>query len=344
MCLGVTLFFEGWTVLARFERMVVPAPVLASTASVPTQEGPASATPSPSPTFTPTPRCGGPPSMVLLLLGIDSRADSYQAGLADSIRLVRIDFIEPGLMVLPFQRDLYVEIPGIAGHGITRGKLNQGYTYGTPAFGYFDGPNQGLGLMAQTMEHNFGARVDFGIAVNMHNFARIVDALGGIDIELPYAVDGRVPGSRDPNLYFPAGSQHLDGFRTQILARVRPQGDLERTHIQTLILRALSARLLSPAIFPRLPELVGAFQGSIYTDLDATQMAQLTCLAVRLDPEKITYVNFPDDLFRGTRVQDPVLGNTFILDADFDALRSFVAHFMEGRWPGEARQTPAPLP
>jgi LCP family protein required for cell wall assembly len=282
--------------------------------------------------------------MVLVLLGTDSRSDSYQAGLADSIRLVRVDFIDPGIMVLPFQRDLYVEIPGIADHGITHGKLNQAYTYGTPAFGYYDAPNRGLGLMEITMEHNFGAKVDHGVAINMQSFVRIVDALGGIDINLPYAIDGRVRGSRDPLLYFPAGNQHLDGRRTQILARLRPQGDFERTNSQTLILRALSARLLSPEVLPKLPELISAFQDSIYTDLEPAQIAQLTCLAVRLDPQKITYVNFPPDLFEGTRVQDPVLGNTFIFDADFDVLRSYVASFMDGNWPGESLLTPAPAP
>jgi LCP family protein required for cell wall assembly len=247
-------------------------------------------------------------------------------------------------MVLPFQRDLYVEIPGIADHGITHGKLNQAYTYGTPAFGYYDAPNRGLGLMEITMEHNFGAKVDHGVAINMQSFVRIVDALGGIDINLPYAIDGRVRGSRDPLLYFPAGNQHLDGRRTQILARLRPQGDFERTNSQTLILRALSAKFLSPEVLPKLPELISAFQDSIYTDLEPAQIAQLTCLAVRLDPQKITYVNFPPDLFEGTRVQDPVLGNTFIFDADFDVLRSYVASFMDGNWPGESLLTPAPAP
>jgi LCP family protein required for cell wall assembly len=282
--------------------------------------------------------------MVIVLLGLDSRADNYQAGLADSIRLVRVDFIDPKITVLPFQRDLYVEIPGIAAHGITHGKLNQGYTYGTPAFGYFDGPNQGLGLMAQTMEHNFGAHVDYGIAVNMQSFIRIVDALGGIDIYLPYAIDGRVKNSRDPQMYFSAGEQHLDGRRTQILARLRPQGDFERTNIQTMILQALSAKLLNPSVLPRLPELTSAFQSSVYTDLGAEQIAQLTCLAIRLDLQKIEYVNFPAELFRGTRVQDPVLGNTFIFAADFDVLRNYVAAFMEDNWPGESLQTPTPAP
>ena len=342
--LGVVLLFDGPRAYAWFERMLAPQPVQASTATLPTQIVVVPAVPSASATATPAPLCGGPPSMILTLLGTDSRADSYQAGLADSIRLVRVDFVNPGVMVLPFQRDLYVEIPGIADHGITHGKLNQGYTYGTPAFNYFDGPNQGLGLMAQTMEHNFGAHVDHGIAINMQSFVRIVDALGGIDINLPYAIDGRVRNSRDPLLYFPAGEQHLDGRRTQILARLRPQGDFERTRIQTLILRSMSAKLLTPDIFPRLPELIAAFQGSVYTDLGPAQIAQLTCLAALLDQQKIVYVNFPEELFQGARVQDPVLGNTFIFDADFDVLRTYVAAFLEGSWPGESPITPVPAP
>jgi LCP family protein required for cell wall assembly len=246
---------------------------------------------------------------------------------------VRVDFVDPGIMVLPFQRDIYVEIPGLADHGITHGKLNQGYTYGTPAFGYYDAPSQGLGSMADTMQHNFNVQVDGGVAINMHNFVRIVDALGGLDVYLPNTIDGRVPGSQDPDLYFEAGNHHLDGWRALMLARLRPQGDIQRTNSQTIILKALSAKLLSPAVLPRLPELVSAFQGSVFTDLDTVQIAQLTCLAAMLDPENVEYLYFPEELFQGTRVQDPVLGNTFVWDVDFDVLRDYLASFTVGTWP-----------
>lgn len=340
--LGVILLFDGRSVYDWFDGLFTPKPLISSTAVITTQPTQVPVTPSPSATATPTPVCGGPPIMMLVLLGTDSRADSYYAGLADSIRLVRVDFVDPGIMLLPFQRDLYVEIPGIADHGITHGKLNQGYAYGTPAFGYYDAPNQGLGLMGQTMEHNFGVHVDNGIAINMQSFVRIVDALGGIDINLPNTIDGRVQGSRDPALYFEAGNQHLDGRRTLILARLRPQGDFERTKAQTLILQALSAKLLSPAILPRLPELASAFQDSVYTDLNPVQIAQLTCLASMLDSQKIEYVNFPEELFSGTRVQDPVLGNTFVWDVDFDVLRDYVASFVNGTWLDPSLPTPVP--
>jgi len=187
----------------------------------------------PSATATPAPLCGGPRAMFILLIGSDSRADNYSAGLADSIRVVRVDFVNPGITFLVFPRDLYVQIPGIVTHGgITHGKLNQAYLYGNPAFGYYDGPGLGPGLLALTMTENFGTRVDYYVAVNLQTFVRIIDQLGGLDINLPYTIDGRVTRSIDPDRYFPAGHLHLNGYRTMLLARLRPNGDLGRSDAQ----------------------------------------------------------------------------------------------------------------
>ena len=203
---------------------------------------------------TPAPVCGGPPAMFVLLIGSDSRADSYLAGLADAIRVVRVDFQDPGVSYLAFPRDLYVEIPGIEFHGgITHGKLNQAYLYGNPAFGYTTLPGEGPGLLAATLDRNYGVRVDHFAAVNLQAFARIVDQLGGLDIDLPYTVDGRAARSVDQDRYFPAGPLHLDGYRTMLLARMRPNGDMERLHTQNLILQAFATQLLSPNTLPLLP-------------------------------------------------------------------------------------------
>lgn len=304
------------------------------TAQTPTSSPTATVTSTP----TPAPVCGGPPVMDVLLIGSDTRASSYYVGLADSIRIVRVDFVHPGIMTLAFQRDLYVKIPDIASHyNITHGKLNQAYLYGNPGFGYYDGPGQGPGLLAKTLQLNFGTQADHYVAVNLQTFQKVVDALGGIDIDLPHAVDGRT-GPRDNTRYFPAGPQHLDGYRTMILARMRPDGDLERTSTQDLILQALAARMLTPDALPRLPELVESFYGSIQTDMGATEISQLLCLGSMLNPRNIRNVNFPDDIFKGSRVQDPVLGYTFVWNVDFNLLRAYVQYFNNGSWP----QSPLP--
>ena len=312
---------------------------------------PSTATPSPSPTFTRTPTqtptpsvtptltqrpavCGGPRAMFILLVGSDARRDSYAVGLADSMKIVRLDFVEPGIQVLSFPRDLYVEIPGIEDHnGITHGKLNQAYLYGNPGYNYYDGERQGPGLLAETLEHNFGARVDHYVAVNLQTFVRIVDQLGGLDISLPYVIDGRVRGSRDPNRYFAAGDQHLNGYRTMLLARLRPQGDFQRTEIQNLILQAFAEKLFSPSAILQIPELINTFTESVQTDLGPFEIGQLLCLRTRLDTQNIDYGSFPENLFKSERVRDPVLGNTSILEVDFDVLRTYVQSFNDGLWP-----------
>lgn len=271
--------------------------------------------------------------MFILLVGSDARRDSYEIGLADSMRLVRVDFVEASIQVLAFPRDLYVEIPEIVDHdGITHGKLNQAFLYGNPGYNYYDGPGQGPGLLARTLEHNFGAQVDHYVAVNLQTFVRIIDTLGGIDIDLPYVIDGRVRGSRDPNRYFAAGEQHLDGYRTMLLARLRPGGDLQRMEIQNLILRALADQLLSPTTLLRFPQLIQSFDESIQTDLNPTTLGQLLCLRRNLDTEKIDLLSFPEALFKSARVRDRVLGNTSILEADFDILTAHVKRFSDGLW------------
>ncbi len=283
---------------------------------------------------TPAPVCSGPEAMYILLIGSDTRVDNYTIGLSDAMKIIRADFVHPSLMYLTFQRDLYVEIPDISSHGgITHGKLNQAYLYGNPGFGYYDGPGQGPGLLAKTLEKNFGTHVDHYVAVNTQTFVRVVDALGGIDINLPAPIDGRVEGSKDPNRFFPAGAQHLDGYHAMLLARLRPNGDLERSATQNLILQALAAKILSPSSLPAMPRVVEAFYGSVQTDLGAGDIAKLLCLGSMLSPDKVTPVDFPQQLFTGSRVQDPVLGYTFVWDVDFNILREYVQYFNKGTWP-----------
>ena len=295
-------------------------------------------TPEPTLTLTSTEipvLCGGPSAMFILLVGSDARSDSYKVGLADSIRLARVDFIEPRIQMLTFPRDLYVEIPGIEDHhGITHGKLNQAYLYGNPGYNYYDEPTLGPGLLAETLEHNFGVQVDHYAAVNLQTFVRIVDDLGGIDIELPYGIDGRVKGSKDPNRLFAAGKQHLNGYRTMLLARLRPEGDLQRVEVQDLILQAFAEKLLTPSVILKLPELIDSFHDSVQTDLGPVEISQLLCLRARLDEPSIEMGSFPENLFENGRIRDPVLGNTSILEVDFDELRKYVRSFNNGTWPG----------
>ncbi len=283
-----------------------------------------------------TPLCGGPKSMTVLAIGSDTRAQGYLYGLADVIRYVRIDFVTPRISVLEFPRDLWVEIPDIEeNYGISHGKLNQAYFYGNPGMGYYQGLGQGPGLLARTLDLNFGARPDHYIAANMQTFVRLVNTIGGIDIFLPYSVDARKSDQQKrKDLYFAPGQHHLNGEQSLMLARIREYNTFARADQQNRILCALRDAFISPYILPKLPDVINSFDGAVQTDLSPQQISQFACLAPKLKPGDITFTTFPLELLSESRTFDiGVQKDVFIFTADFNALRLFVQAFDLGAWP-----------
>lgn len=297
------------------------------------------------PTTTKPPQCGTMPVMHVLLIGSDARADSYNYGLADIIRLARVDFVNETVTVLEFPRDLWVEIPDIADNldGQTHEKLNQAYLYGNPGFKYTNDPAQGPGLLARTLALNFGARIDHYAAVNMRTFVNIVNAVGGIDVFLPEPVDGRTGEDLSDRLVFPAGQLHLMGDRALTLARIRIEGGFARAENQNRVLCALRDQLTSPEVVKDIPELIQVFKDNIQTDLSPAQISDLACLGAQIQASNIRFVDFPQSLFVQTREFDPVFGkNVSILKTDFEILREYVHQFNEGAWQATSASTGAP--
>ena len=102
----------------------------------------------------------------ILLIGNDSRLDG-EDGRSDAMILVSISKTSGKILMTSILRDVYVEIPG---HGSNR--LNAAYAFGGPE------------LLMETIEHNFDIPVNRYVLVNFEAFAGVVDAVGGVDIEL----------------------------------------------------------------------------------------------------------------------------------------------------------------
>jgi len=283
-------------------------------------------------TNTIEPICHGPDVMNILAIGADSRQDAYIYGLADAIRIVRVEFKKPKITILEFQRDLWVEIPYIADDlkGLKRGKLNQSYLFGQPSYHYWDDPSAGPGLLALTLNLNFGVRSDHYITVNMRTFENIVNAVDGIDIYVDDEETFIATG-------LPLGNNHLDGPGALKVARNREEGVFERGNNQNRVLCALQKKLASPNVVTQIPDLIASFQDNIVTDLTPGEITQLACLGTKLRPQNIIFASFPQKLFKTSRkFPDPYSHNpngTFIWDVDFDILRDYVAQFQAGTWP-----------
>lgn len=293
------------------------------------------------PTASPEPLCGGPPTMIVLGVGADSRDNNYLYGLADAIRVARIDFRVPSVSVLTFPRDLWVEIPEISDHyGIDHGKLNQSYLYGNPGLGYYDGPGAGPGLLARTLDLNYGLRPDHYAAVNMQTFVRLVDAVGGIDITLEQAVDGRPIDDKTEDMgYFTAGEHHMDGQTALRFSRIRKTDNgFRRDDRQTQVLCALKGKLLTPEVITDIPEIIAAFQGSVLTDLSPAQLASLACLGPMIPAQNLRFASLPEELLTPTRNAE----GSFVLQPDEAQVRELVQSFLAGTWPTEPDQPSCP--
>jgi LCP family protein required for cell wall assembly len=313
-----------------------PEAVTAEAATRPPGSAPIFGTVTYIPKIVAEPLCGGPKTMTLLAIGSDTRAGNYLYGLADVIRYVRFDFMTPRVSVLEFPRDLWVEIPGIDKHyGITHGKLNQAYFYGNPGMGYYQGAGQGPGLLARTLDLNFGAAPDHYIAANMQTFVHLVDVIGGLDVFLPYSVDARKPDQQKrADLYFAPGPHHLNGEQALMLGRIREYSVFARADQQNRILCAARDALLNPYNLPKLPEIINTFDGAVQTDLSPQQISQLACLVPKLKPGSITFTTFPRELLTEARTFDVgVQKDVYIFKADFNNLRLFVKNFDSGVWP-----------
>ncbi len=297
------------------------------------------------PTPTASPLCGGPPVMVVLAIGADSGID-YNYGLADVIRIVRVDFTVPKVSVLSMPRDLWVEIPDLENpYGVDHGKLNQAYFYGNPGMGYYKGPGAGPGLLARTLDKNFGLRVDHYGAVNMQTFVKIVNAVGGIDLYLPNDVDGRPIDDKTEDMgYFYAGNNHFNGDQALRFARIRKRyNDFTRMDNQNMVICALKKKITSAEVLPKIPKIIAAFQDSILTDLSPEQLAQLACLAPKLKRENLLFTSLPQEIFSPSRVYSPQQKDTtFVVEADYDVIRDYVERFMAGAWPSEPDEPTCP--
>ena len=256
----------------------------------PTRVGPAA----PTPTLVPLPTasgaaCGGPERMTIALLGVDSRESDYaRPTRTDSILLVTVNFKTRTAAMLSFPRDLYVPLPNLQNVGIDQSRLNTAFLYGE----VYGVPGGGPAEFKDTIALNFAIRVDRYVMVNFGAFEAAVDALGGIDVDVPEAIHDPEFPTEDGGtmtLDLPAGLQHMDGQMALRYARTRHQDDdYHRIQRQPLVLLAIRDKLLSPAVIPQIPALLQTMGNLVRTDLNPEEIAALACVGPQIDRSTVT--------------------------------------------------------
>ncbi len=328
---------------------VVVAPTVAPTLT-------AAATPSPAPTIEPSPTapeptptlfyivpqqveidptpqlpaaapfpssCDGPGRINLLLIGIDGFSNDYtRAARADTVMLLGIDFSTKSAELVSFPRDLW--LPLANGLPVAEARLNSAYHYGE-LYGVEGG---GPAELAATLNQNFGVRIDRHVVVSFLAFEQTIDALGGIEIDIPQPIrDANYPRRSTEGtivIEFPAGRVLMDGGTALIYARIRhDSSDFQRMRRQQQVLFAVRDKLLSPAVLPQIPALTSVLLSAARTDLTFDDIALLGCAGVQIQDTNIYNTTISEKMVTATKLQD----GAQVLMPNVDQINAALASF-----------------
>lgn len=218
----------------------------------------------------------------ILLIGIDQRPDEKFAR-TDTMILVTIDPETKTAGMLSIPRDLWVTIPGYG-----ENRINTAF-YSGEKNAY---PGGGPALAMKTVQYNLGVPVHFYVEVDFDGFRQIVDTLGGIEVDVPFAInDPTYPDNNygyDP-FYIDAGHHQLDGYTALKYARTRhaPGSDFGRAARQQQVLMAIRAKALQLDIIPKIPELWASMAGTVETDLQLVDILELASLSDEIGSDSI---------------------------------------------------------
>lgn len=194
----------------------------------------------------------------IMIMGVDEREDDV--GRSDTLMIATVDPKRSRAALLSVPRDTRVKI---AGHGWD--KINAAYAYG------------GERLTQRTVEDFLGVNMDHYVIINTHAFQKIIDAIGGIDIDVEKRMYYEDPWDDDGGLVIDLrpGMQHMDGKTAVTYVRYRDEeGDIGRIKRQQKFMAACMEKITSPAIIPKLPAVIREVLGSVKTDLSMRQLLE----------------------------------------------------------------------
>lgn len=258
----------------------------------------------------------------ILLIGNDSRSND-ESGRSDAIILVSISSRTNSVHLTSLLRDIYVDIPGHDGN-----RLNAAYAYGGPE------------LLMETLKENFDIEVNRYMLVNFQAFANLVDAVGGIDLDVTneevqyingYLVEynqleGRPEGTDylDTSL---SGNIHLNGPQALAYCRNRYIGsDFARTERQRKVISA-AVKSAPLALSANGSELIDGVLSNITTNLTQTELSGLLLQA----PAMMTYEMVQGSIpLEGTYSNANIRGMA-VLEVDFEANKEYIRTEIYGR-------------
>jgi LCP family protein required for cell wall assembly len=251
-------------------------------------------TPDPSERATPEPTaisaampgaCGGAGSATILLTGKDAGYFQPPYG-ADAIRLIKVDYVKSEVTIFSLPRNLVVKTANLENYGTSETRLGDAFQI------VMEKESQAADVdiiatsaLAQIIYDNFGVLPDHYITIKSTLVKDIVNAVGGIEVDVPADISS-------DSLNLKAGKQRFDGGTTQTYLRYRENStsaEWNRIPRQNAVILGIQQKMLSPAIITQIPELINEFRYGMTTDLSMQQILSLTCMGGTVHAGEINF-------------------------------------------------------
>lgn len=203
--------------------------------------------------------------MSILLIGVDESDERNKTkatdgqGNSDALVLATLNPRTKSIKLVSIPRDSYVLIPQVN----YKDKITHAHSLG------------GTRATIDTVENMFEIPVDHYVKMNFNAFIDVVDALGGVEVDVPYE---RIEKDEFDNnaIHLMPGFQRLDGRHTLALARTRKlDNDIERGKRQQMILQAMIKEATSVTSITKYSDVINALGENMKTDMTSKQMLSL---------------------------------------------------------------------
>lgn len=211
--------------------------------------------------------------------GYHALVNSFK-GMSDSMLLLRFDPTKGKFTLLSIPRDTYANVEG---RGMT--KINAANFYGGPA-----------GSAKSVSELLGGVTIDRYVRINVQAVEKLVDALGGVTIDVPFDMKYQ-DDSQHLYINLKAGKQHLDGNKLLQFARFRYDklGDIGRVQRQQMIMRALMEQTVNVKTLTQLPQILSVVQSHIDTNLSIEELFALVNFGTKINRSDVQMLMVPGE-------------------------------------------------
>lgn len=198
----------------------------------------------------------------IMIVGIDDsekRSQGEGNSRSDALLVATLNNKDKSIKLVSIPRDSYVYIPTVG----YKDKITHAHAYG------------GIDATRETVEGLLNVPIDYYFRVNFDAFIEIVDALGGVTVDVPYEIN-ELDENDKRTVHLMPGTQEVNGREALALARTRHQdSDVERGKRQQMILEAIASKATSVTSFTKYDKVLAAVGNNMQTDMTFDEMKSL---------------------------------------------------------------------